>query len=158
MGKEIWAKSILFKSKVFEYTINPFVGCEYGCSYCYARFMKQFTGHLEPWGEFVDIKINAADLLKKEIDHRKKGRVWISGVCDPYQPLEKKDRITRQCLDVLLKHDWSVIIQTKSPLVLRDLGLFQNFSEVDVGFTLPTASEDIRGMFEPKTPPHQTAN
>jgi DNA repair photolyase len=59
---EIQAKSILSKSKVYPYVINPYVGCQHGCSYCYARFMKRVTGHREPWGEFVDVKVNAPEL------------------------------------------------------------------------------------------------
>ncbi len=86
--KEILAKTILSKSKIYPYVVNPYTGCQHGCSYCYARFMKRVTGHKEPWGEFVDVKINAAELLRGEIGKKKRGRVWISGVCDPYQPLE----------------------------------------------------------------------
>jgi len=70
--KEIQAKSILSKSQVYPYVINPYVGCQHGCTYCYARFMKRFSGHKEEWGQFVDVKINAAELLKKEIAHKKK--------------------------------------------------------------------------------------
>ena len=96
--KEIHAKSILSPSKVYDYVINPYVGCQHACSYCYARFMKRFTGHKEPWGEFVDVKINAPDLLSKEIKRKKVGSVWVSGVCDPYQPLEKKYALTRRMI------------------------------------------------------------
>jgi DNA repair photolyase len=63
--KEIHAKSILSRSKVCDYVINPYIGCQHACSYCYARFMKRFTGHQEAWGDFVDVKINAPDLLSK---------------------------------------------------------------------------------------------
>lgn len=148
--KEIYAKTILSKSKVSDYTINPFVGCEHGCTYCYARFMKRFTGHKEPWSTFVDAKINAATLLKNEIGKKQPGRVWISGVCDPYQPIEEKYRLTRMCLEILSKHNWPVTIQTKSPLVLRDLDLLKKFSDIDVGLTVTTADENIREIFEPK--------
>jgi DNA repair photolyase len=88
--KEVHARTILSESKVFDYNINPYVGCHQGCTYCYARFIKRFTGHKEKWGEFVDAKINAPNLLKLQIKHRRAGRVWISGACDPHQPLEKK--------------------------------------------------------------------
>lgn len=88
--REIYARSILSKSKVFDYTINPYVGCQHGCTYCYARFMKRTTGHKEQWGKFVDVKINAPELLRREIDRKTPGRVWISGVCDPYQLIEAK--------------------------------------------------------------------
>jgi DNA repair photolyase len=85
--REIKAKSILSKSQVYDYALNPYVGCQHGCVYCYAKFMKRFTGHRETWGKFVDIKINAPELLAYEVKRKKVGRVWISGVCDPYQPL-----------------------------------------------------------------------
>ena len=80
--KEVPAKSILSVSKVYDYVVNPYIGCQHGCSYCYARFMKRVTGHREPWGEFVDVKINAPQLLEVEINKKKAGRVWVSGVCD----------------------------------------------------------------------------
>jgi DNA repair photolyase len=86
--KEVLAKSILSKSQVFPYTINAYTGCEHACSYCYARFMRRFSGHKEPWGEFVDVKVNAPQLLAKQIQRKPPARVWVSGVCDPYQPLE----------------------------------------------------------------------
>ncbi len=151
--KEIPAKNILSKSKVFDYTLNPYIGCQYGCTYCYARFMKRFTGHSEEWGEFVDVKINAPELLEKEIKRKKAARVWISGVCDPYQPVEGRYKLTRRCLEVLVENDWPVTIQTKSPLVLRDMDLLKRSQKVEVGFTVTTADEKIRKIFEPKTPP-----
>lgn len=150
--KEILAKNILSKSKVFDYTLNPYIGCEHGCSYCYARFMKRFTGHKEDWGEFVDVKINAPGLLDKEIKKKKAGRVWISGICDPYQPIEGKYELTRKCLEILLGHDWPVTIQTKSPLVLRDLGLLKKSKKIEVCFTITTADEKIRKIFEVGAP------
>ncbi len=64
--KEILARTILSRSKIYPYVVNPYTGCQHGCSYCYARFMKRVTGHKEPWGEFVDVKINAAELLLGE--------------------------------------------------------------------------------------------
>lgn len=150
--KEILAKSILSKSKVFDYTLNPYVGCEHGCYYCYARFMKRFTGHKEDWGEFVDVKINAPELLKKEIKGKKPGKVWISGICDPYQPLEKRYELTRRCLEIFIENDWPVTIQTKSPLVLRDLGLLRKSRKIEVCFTITTADEKIREIFEFRAP------
>ena len=150
--REIHAKSILSKSKVSDYTINPYVGCEHSCTYCYARFIKRFSSHKEPWGEFVDVKINAGEILENEIKKNKIGRVWMSGVCDPYQPLEKSYKLTRKCLEILLKNNWPVTIQTKSPLVLRDIVLLKKFKRIEVGFTITTADEKIRRMFEPKVP------
>jgi DNA repair photolyase len=153
--REILVKNILSKSKVFDWTINPYIGCQHGCTYCYARFIKRFTGHKEKWGEFVDVKINAPEMLEKEIKRKEKGNVWISGICDPYQPIEKKYQITRKCLEILLKYQWPVTIQTKSPLVLRDLDLFKKFKEIEVGFTITTGEDCIRKIFEPKAPPIQ---
>jgi DNA repair photolyase len=151
--QEILAKTILSVSKIYPYVINPYTGCQHGCSYCYARFMKRVTGHKEPWGEFVDVKINAADLLREEIKKKKRKRVWVSGVCDPYQPLEATYRLTRQCLEILAHHDWPVVIQTRSPLVLRDIDIIQDAREFEVGFSVTTADERIRELFEPHAPP-----
>jgi DNA repair photolyase len=150
---EIQARTILSKSRVYDYTVNAYVGCGHACVYCYAKFMRRFTGHREPWGAFVDVKINAAELLAREVRKKKKGRVWISGVCDAYQPLERKYRLTRQCLAILAEHGWPVTIQTKSPLVLRDLDILKRAVDVEVGFTVTTADEKVRKLFEPGAPP-----
>lgn len=149
---EIQSKSILSASKVYDYVVNPYVGCQHGCSYCYARYMKRFTGHKEPWGEFVDVKINAAELLQKEINKKKKAKVWISGVCDPYQPLEAKYELTRKCLQILAQNDWPVVIQTRSPLVLRDIDIIKEAKHFEVGFSITTADDEIRKLFEPHAP------
>lgn len=151
--KEVQAKAILSKSKVYSYAINPYTGCQHACSYCYARFMKRVSGHKEPWGEFVDVKINAANLLRLEINKKKRGKVWISGVCDPYQPLEEKYKLTRQCLEILAQNNWPVIIQTRSPLVLRDIDILKETLDFEVGFSVTTADEGIRKLFEPNAPP-----
>lgn len=151
--KEIFAKSILSKSKIYPYVVNPYTGCQHGCSYCYARFMKRVTGHTEPWGEFVDVKVNAAALLRQEITKKKRGKVWVSGVCDPYQPLEEKYRLTRQCLEILARNAWPVVIQTRSPLVLRDIDILTGARDFEVGFSVTTADDRIRTLFEPAAPP-----
>jgi len=151
--KEIEAKSILSKSQIYEYALNAYVGCQHQCLYCYAKFMKRFTGHREPWGEFVDVKINAAELLAREVKKKPKGRVWISGVCDAYQPLEKKYLLTRRCLEILVEQKWPVTIQTKSPLVLRDTEILKRSADAEVGFTITTADEKVRKIFEPGAPP-----
>ncbi len=151
--KEIQAKSILSASKVYPYVINCYRGCQHNCTYCYARFMKRFTGHTEPWGQFVDVKVNAVELLQREILRKRRDRVWVSGVCDPYQPLEAKYQLTRQCLEILAQHDWPVSIQTRSPLVLRDLDILKKGREFEVGFSVTTADNNIRKLFEPAAPP-----
>ena len=151
--REIKAKSILSKSQVYEYALNPYVGCQHGCVYCYAKFMKRFTGHSEKWGEFVDVKINAPELLAHEVKKKKTGRIWISGVCDPYQPLEKKYMLTRGCLEILVENGWPFTVQTKSPLVLRDIEILKKANDAEVGFTITTADEKMRRIFEPGAPP-----
>lgn len=150
---EIQAKSILSTSKIYPYTLNPYTGCQHACTYCYARFMKRVTGHKESWGEFVDVKINAPDLLQVEARKKRKDRVWISGVCDPYQPLEAQYRLTRQCLEILIQNDWPVIIQTRSPLVARDIDILKKAANVEVGFSITTADDEIRQIFEHCAPP-----
>jgi DNA repair photolyase len=151
--KEKNAKGILSKSRIYDYALNAYTGCSHKCLYCYARFMKRYTGHSEPWGDFVDVKINAPELLSKEIQKKKRGRVWISGVCDAYQPLEKKYRLTRRCIEILVEHGWPFTIQTKSPLVLRDLDILKRAADCEVGFTITTADEKVRKIFEPYAPP-----
>jgi len=151
--REVYPKSILSKSQVYPYVINPYTGCQHNCAYCYARFMKRFTKHKEAWGQFVDVKVTAPELLQGEIIRKKVGKVWISGVCDPYQPLEGKYKLTRQCLEILAQHDWPVVVQTRSPLVLRDMDILKQGKDFEVGFSVTTADDHIRKLFEPNAPP-----
>jgi DNA repair photolyase len=152
--KEIQSKSILSVSKIYPYVINCYRGCEHNCSYCYARYMKKFTGHREPWGQFVDAKVNAPELLRREILKKRPDRVWVSGVCDPYQPLEEKYQLTRRCLEILTQNIWPAVIQTRSPLVLRDIEILKQ-GDFEVGMSITTADESIRMLFEPNAPPIQ---
>jgi len=151
---EIKAKSILTRSGIpgVDYCINPYVGCFYGCRYCYATFMKRFTGHTEAWGSFVDVKVNSPEVLQRQLQRKKKGRVMISSVTDAYQPIEARYKLTRKCLEVLLQYQFPVDILTKSPLVLRDMDLFKEFNDIEVGITITTNDERIRKVFEPKAP------
>ncbi len=152
--KEIKAKSVLNKSKIFDYCLNPYTGCQIGCRYCYARlFMRRYSGHKEAWGEFVDAKINAPEVLKKQLARAKKGTVWVSSVCDPYQPLEEKYQLTRHCLKALVKKQFPVNIQTKSKLALRDLDVFRELEDIEVGFTITTDDEQVARQFEPRATP-----
>ena len=150
--KEIRSKTILSPSKIYDYVINPYVGCQHGCRYCYARFIKKFSGHQEPWGQFVDIKVNAPELLRVEAKKKKPATVWVSGLCDPYQPLEAKYELTRKCLEILVDNNWPVIIQTRSPLVLRDLDILKRAGNVEAGLSITTADDEIRKIFEPEAP------
>jgi DNA repair photolyase len=152
--REIFAKTVLTKTAIsgFDYCLNPYVGCGHGCRYCYASFMKRFTGHREPWGEFIDVKVNAPSLLKQQLIRAKQGVVAISTVTDPYQPIEKRYRITRRCLEVLLDQEFPVNLLTRSPLCLRDLDLFKRFKKIEVGLSVTTHDEAIKKLFEPCSP------
>ena len=152
--REIKAKSILTKSGIpgVDYCINPYVGCSHGCRYCYATFMKRYSGHTEAWGSFVDVKINAPEILQKQLKRAKRGRVLISSVTDAYQPIESKYKLTRQCLEILLQNQFPVDILTKSPLVLRDTDLIKKFKDIEVGITITTNDEKMQKIFEPNAP------
>lgn len=152
--QEIKAKTILVRSRITEkaYCLNPYIGCQHGCRYCYATFMKRFTGHKEEWGKFVDIKINAPLLLAKELSRAQKWEIIISSVTDPYQPLERRYKLTRQCLEILLKQQFPISILTKSSLVLRDIDLLTRFDQCEVGLTISTDKDRIRRLFEPFSP------
>lgn len=153
--KEITATSILNHSAIsgINYTINPYTGCLHGCVYCYADFMRRFTGHKEPWGEFVDVKINSPELLSKQILKLKPGEVSLSTVTDPYQPVERKYKLTRQILETFLNSPFRVSILTKSSLVLRDLDLLTMMENCSVGFSIPIFSPEISKIFEGRASP-----
>lgn len=153
--RETRARSVLSRCGIegVDYTVNPYTGCAHSCRYCYATFMKKYTGHQEPWGGFVDVKTNAAELLRVQLKRARRGTVIMSSVTDPYQPAEGHYRITRGCLEVLAEHQFSLEILTKSPLVLRDMDLLSRFSDLDVGLTVSTDDERMRRLFEPGAPP-----
>ncbi|MCJ7704891.1 MAG: radical SAM protein [Desulfobacterales bacterium] len=152
--REIFAKTVLTRTAIsgFDYCLNPYVGCGHGCRYCYASFMKRFTGHKEPWGEFIDVKVNAPSLLKNQLKRAKPGIVAISTVTDPYQPIEKTYKITRGCLEALLDKQFPVNLLTRSPLCLRDIDLFKRFKKIEVGLTVTTHDEAMKKLFEPCSP------
>ena len=133
------------------FAINPYIGCQHACVYCYARFIKRFTNHSEPWGSFVDARINIAEVLKKQMKSQKyKGRqIYIGTVTDPYQPLEAKYKLTRKILEVLKDYDNPVSILTKSSLIFRDLDLLKRFKRIDVNFTIATLDESWKKLTEP---------
>jgi len=137
------------------FCINPYVGCGHRCVYCYSRFMRRFTGHLqEEWGTFIDVKMNVAEVLKKQLKSPKfkKQQIYIGTVTDPYQPLEKKYKITREVLKVLLNFPARISILTKSNLALRDLDLLKNFKKLDVDVTISTLDEKWARLTEPLSP------
>jgi DNA repair photolyase len=147
--KEIKAKSIITKSALTDYVINPYVGCPHGCLYCYARFMKRFTNHPEPWGHFVDVKINAPDLIPQKTDKYKNKSILMSSVTDPYHPIEIKYKLTRKILEKLISLQPQLEILTKSDLVLRDIDLIKKFKNCLVTFSLSFLDEKLRRQLEP---------
>ncbi len=153
--REIKARSVLQKSGLpgVRYCINPYVGCVHGCVYCYARFMKRFTGHGEPWGSFLDARVNAPHVLRRELARRRaplEGAVFLSSVTDAYQPPEARYRLTRGVLEALLEQGAEVDILTKSDLVLRDLDLLQCFERCTVGLSLNTLDDALARRLEPR--------
>ncbi len=141
--REIQVKSILNKSNlpVGDYSANPYTGCTHACAYCYASFMKRFTNHSEPWGEFLDVKF-WPDIKNPE---KYNGRdVFLSSVTDPYNQYEEKYCRTRALLEQLKDTEIKLSIQTKSDLVLRDIDLIKKFKNVRVGFSINTLDEDFK--------------
>ncbi len=141
--KEIETKNVLTQSNlpVSDYSVNPYVGCAHACKYCYASFMKRFTGHSEPWGAFVDVK-HWPPILRPE---RYAGKeLFIGSVTDPYQPLEETCKRTRALLEQLQGNGCKISIATKSDLVLRDLDLIKTFPDARVSWSINTLDEDFR--------------
>ena len=152
--REVEAKSILNASKIYDYCVNPYTGCQVGCVYCYAAlFMRRYSGHSEPWGDFVDVKINAPALLAKQVVKAKRGTIWFASVCDPYQPLEEHYGLTRRSLEVLVGRAFPVVIQTKSARVRRDLDVIRRIPEVEVGFSIASDDESVVRLFERMSSP-----
>ncbi len=149
---EVYCKNALSKSKIpeMDYALNPYIGCEHGCVYCYAEFMRKYTNHKEEWGEFVDVKINIVDRLRQQIKRTKPGTIMIGTVTDAYQPLEKKYQLTRRCLELLADFDFPITIQTKSDLVLRDVDILKRIKNKEVGFTITSIDPKVERIFEPK--------
>jgi DNA repair photolyase len=151
--REITAKSILTKSNIpgVDFCVNPYVGCAHACRYCYARFMKRFTGHDEPWGEFVDVKVNAVPLLHKRLASMRnpQGHVLVGSVTDPYQPLEGKYELTRGVLRELAASPFDVTVLTKSDLVVRDVDVLAEFERCTVEFSITGVDEGVAAALEP---------
>jgi DNA repair photolyase len=158
--EHIHAKSILTKPSgfvdTFDYTLNPYSGCVFGCTYCYAAFFARSPELQNTWGQWVHVKDTALELLRKKrnkplIDKS----IYMSTVTDPYQPVEKELGLTRAILEELLRyHRPRLIIQTRAPLVARDLDLLREFEHVQVNMTVTTDDENVRRTFEPTCPPN----
>jgi len=152
------AASILTEGKGFmdgyDFTLNPYSGCSFGCTYCYAAFFSRSEEQRNNWGYWVQVKQNALKLLIKK---RKKSlfdkTIYMSSVTDPYQPIERELKLTRSLLkELLVYHQPRLVIQTRSPIASRDVDIFQQFNKIQVNMTITTDSETVRKVFEPFCP------
>lgn len=161
---ELRSASILTKSGLpgSDWVINPYNGCLFACMYCYATQIARWKHPDEEWGTYLDVKINAPDLLKEELvklekklDTRDFGLIFFSSVTDPYNGMEARYRLTRKCLEVLadFRYSGTIAIQTKSPLVLEDIDVLKHLKKVTVGFTVATLGDKVSRFLEVKAPP-----
>jgi DNA repair photolyase len=138
----------------YDYTLNPYSGCSFGCTYCYAAFFSRNKEKMDTWGDWLTVKENALTLLQKKrnkplIDKT----IYLSSVTDPYQPIEKELGLTRSILKELIEfHQVRLVIQTRSSLVTRDIDLFKKFKHIQINMTVTTDSEKVRKVFEPFCP------
>ena len=156
-SRQILTKATGFMSS-YDFTLNPYSGCTFGCSYCYAAFFNYDVSKKQTWGEWVTVKENAVDLMQKLREGSLNGkRIYMSSVTDPYQPIESKLEITRSLLnDLAQQHKPKLVIQTRSPSVTRDIDLFHRIEEnggrVQVNMTITTDDDSIKKSFEPSCP------
>lgn len=141
-----------------EYSLNPYQGCEHGCSYCYARPTHEYWGFSAgiDFERKIMVKKNAPELLEKFFRKRNyfPKTIMLSGNTDCYQPIERELEITRKILEVCLAYRHPVSILSKNALVLRDLDLFIKMNElnlISVALSIPTMNEDLRRKMEPRT-------
>ena len=153
---QVRCKSILCESGICDYALNCYTGCAHACVYCYARFMGRFHHPGKPWGSFVDAKVNAPEVLARQLRRQRSmwpGSVFVSSVCDAYQPAEEKFQLTRRCLGMLIEAGFDVHIQTKSALVQRDFDLLKGAANVSVCQTVTTLDAPLARRIEPMAAP-----
>ena len=143
----------------YDFTLNPYSGCSFGCNYCYAAFFSRAAEQRDNWGKWVSVKDNALVALQKVRLHSLDDKlIYMSSVTDPYQPVERELGLTRQLLELMAAdgHRPKLVVQTRSPDVVRDCDLFRqidvNGGRVQVNMTVTTDDEDIRRTFEPFCP------
>lgn len=150
--RETPCRTILNRSGISDYSLNCYTGCAHACVYCYARFMQRFHPHDEPWGEFVDVKTNAVEVLARQLRRAQPGSVFVSSACDGWQPEEARRQLTRECCRLLVAHNFQVNVLTKSALVVRDLDLLSG-TTARVGVTVTTLDERLQRLWEPACAP-----
>jgi DNA repair photolyase len=136
----------------YEITLNPYVGCGFGCSYCYAASFVPPRHSATAWGEWIEVKRQAAEQLRRQSIAGKKA--YLGSVTDPYQPLEAKTLLVRSMLSVLSRRGRQprLVIQTRSPLVTRDIDLFKRFEHIRVNMSVTTDCDEVRKRYEPACP------
>jgi DNA repair photolyase len=154
--KEIQSKTCMVKSKLTDYVINPYTGCQHGCVYCYADFIKRFQKIKGAWGSFAYAKVNCPELLPRELEKNKPGNIWLSSVCDCYMPVEAKFKLTRKILETIskskFKDKFTIEILTKSALVKRDFDLLKNLN-VELGMSINSLDDKFTKKLEPLASP-----
>lgn len=159
--REILTKATGFMGE-YDFTLNPYSGCLFGCTYCYAAFFSHTAEARDDWGRWVKVKDNAIELLARRKPGSLDGKlIYMSSVTDPYQPVERKLELTHRLLEILAeRHRPKLVVQTRSPDVVRDCDLFRRIEDrggrVQVNITITTDDEDIRRTFEPFCPSNQT--
>jgi DNA repair photolyase len=146
--RETPCRMILNRTSLGDYSLNCYTGCAHACAYCYARFMQRFHPHDEPWGAFVDVKVNAVEALKRQLRRAAPGEVFVSSACDGWQPVEAERRLTRRCCELLVEYGFRLSVLTKSRLVLRDLDVLAS-GDARLGVTLTTLDEPLAALWEP---------
>ena len=143
---------------VYDFTLNPYRGCQYGCSYCYAAAFSPNEKMRQDWGNWAIVKQNGAELLEKELARwykrspDKSPSIYMSSVTDPYQPIESKQKLTRKLLEIMVEYQPTLVIQTRSPMIVRDIDLLQQFQRLRINMSIPTGSERVRKDFEGRSP------
>lgn len=134
----------------YDFTLNPYSGCTFGCAYCYAANFTADPGRAAAWGQWVEVKANALELLRRETRIRG-ARLYVGSVTDPYQPIERQVRLTRSLLGHLARLGVPprIVLQTRSPYVVDDIDLFRRFPHLRVNISITTDDDDIRREFEP---------
>ena len=157
--REVEVDRVLMPEGAGRYYLNPYVGCMIGCEFCYAAERADFSRGLDgvaalPWGRWVDVKVNAAEVLRREVAQLTPGSVRISPiVTDPYQPLERRYRITRRCLEVLVEARYTPVVLTRAARIREDYDLLARAPGAVVGFSIPTDDDAVREAFEPGADP-----
>ncbi len=148
---KVEAKKAFYPSRLpgADYVINQYIGCQHACKYCYAKFVSRWYNY-GSWGEWVVVKENMPELVK---DKFVKGVVYMSSISDAYQPIEQKLKLTRRILQNMNKRI-KLSVLTKSSLVLRDIDIFKQFKNIEVGLTINGFPLEIKNQIEPFSSSH----